>query len=504
MRRARYVLVFILVAAGSAWLFWPARWAINGPMLHILLGRTLPPQSEDHVLARLRVPPGFTVTRFAADLPNVRLLHVTSEGDILATQSRAGRVLLLRAAVPGQARTAGVVTLLEGLDRPHGIDWRDGWLYLGESRSIRRVRFDPATRTVSGTPETLVSGLPAGGNHWSRTLRVGPDGALYATTGASCNACIEDERRASMLRFAADGSGQEVYATGLRNSVGFDWHPETGDLYATDNGRDLLGDDFPPCELNRIVRGGFYGFPFANGMRVPDPDLGAGHEADVARSLPPVHAFRPHNAPLGITFLRRPQAPSLRGAALVALHGSWNRTRKDGYKVVSLHFGADGRIEERNFLTGFLENEEDVIGRPVDVAEGPDGALYVSDDYGGAVFRIAYGAMSAGETSTGETSTASAATGGAVAPSNATPTPPFPPEALQRGRALYEKQDCAFCHEAKRPIAGVLPRRLTKLRLRYDLDSLVAFLRTPTPPMPVPPLNDAERRDLAAYLLSLD
>jgi hypothetical protein len=215
---------------------------------------------------------------------------------------------------------------------------------------------------------------------------------MYVSVGSSCNVCFEeDERRAALLRFRPDGSEAEIFASGLRNSVGFDWKPDTGELFATDNGRDLLGDDFPPCELNRVVRGGFYGWPLANGDRVVDPDLGVGRESEVEASIPPVHGFRAHTAPLGITFLQGDSAPApYRGAALVALHGSWNRHEKDGYEVVSLHWHPDGSVEERPFLSGFLE-DGDVIGRPVDVAEGPDGAIYVSDDYAGSIYRIGWG-----------------------------------------------------------------------------------------------------------------
>jgi glucose/arabinose dehydrogenase len=183
----------------------------------------------------------------------------------------------------------------------------------------------------------------------------------------------------------------DTYATGLRNSAGFDWSPDTGVLYATDNGRDLLGDDFPPCELNEIIEGGFYGWPFANGAKRPDPDFGSGRSDEIAASIAPVHEFRAHNAPLGITFLRSENhPPAYRNAAIVALHGSWNRTVKDGYKVVSLHFAADGTITEREFVGGFMRDGE-VLGRPSEVAEGPDGAIYISDDYGAAVYRIRYG-----------------------------------------------------------------------------------------------------------------
>jgi glucose/arabinose dehydrogenase len=214
---------------------------------------------------------------------------------------------------------------------------------------------------------------------------------MYVSIGSSCNACSEtDPRRAAIVRYRPDGSGEQIFATGLRNAVGFDWHPITAALYANDNGRDLLGDDFPPCELNRVVEGGFYGWPFANGANVPDPDFGAGQEARIAAAIPPVHDYPAHNAPLGLAFLRSAKLPlAYRNAAVSALHGSWNRSRKDGYKVVSLHWGTDGEIEQRDFVTGF-ERDEDVIGRPVDVAEGPDGAVYISDDYAGAIYRVVY------------------------------------------------------------------------------------------------------------------
>jgi glucose/arabinose dehydrogenase len=191
------------------------------------------------------------------------------------------------------------------------------------------------------------------------------------------------------MRFAADGSDGEIYATGLRNAVGFDWHPETGQLWATDNGRDLLGDDFPPCEFNRVERGAFYGWPFANGNNVPDPDLGQGRGAEIARAIPPAVGFVAHTAPLGMTFYRGSAFPErYRGAAFVAQHGSWNRTTKSGYRVVLLEW-VDGQIRESDFATGW-ELDEDVIGRPVDLVEGPDGSLYVSDDYTGAIYRIVY------------------------------------------------------------------------------------------------------------------
>jgi glucose/arabinose dehydrogenase len=189
------------------------------------------------------------------------------------------------------------------------------------------------------------------------------------------------------MRLRPDGSGAEIYATGLRNSVGFDWAPWDGALYATDNGRDLLGDDFPPDELNRIEQGRFYGWPYVNGFGVADPDVGGEYAGDPVPTHP-VHGFRPHNAPLGIHFVRAAKLPAgYERTALVALHGSWNRRAPDGYKVVALRWRDDGTIEESDFLTGFL-NGDGIIGRPAFVTEGPDGAIYVSDDYAGVVYRV--------------------------------------------------------------------------------------------------------------------
>jgi glucose/arabinose dehydrogenase len=365
----------------------PERYAVNAP-LRSFVGSGADAPSQATLDARIRVPGGFAIGLFATGIRNARVLRVTEAGDLLVSAPRSGAVVLVERDADGDGRSEGWRALLSDLDRPHGLELRDGWLYVAETGGVGRIRFDAAARATSGGLESVIAGLPSGGQHWTRSVRFGPDGWLYVSIGSSCNVCEEsDPRRAAIVRYRPDGSGEQVFARGLRNAVGFDWRPQTGELFATDNGRDLLGDDFPPCELNRIVESGDYGWPWANGDNVRDPDLGAGR--DLSAAIPPVHGFRAHNAPLGIHFVRGSDASGLRGAALVALHGSWNRTRKDGYKVVSLHWLPDGRIEERDFVWGF-EQDGDVIGRPVDVAEGPEGAFYVSDDYTGSIYRVVW------------------------------------------------------------------------------------------------------------------
>ena len=364
----------------------PERFVVNMPIKLLQL-----PVEQDKFLRNFSLPEEFVTTIFARDLGRVRLMHLTSHGDVLATLPKDGQVVLLKGDRNGDGVNDGKTVLLDHLKLPHGIDLYDGWLYIAEINAVGRIRFDATKAKISGNYQRIVEGLPEKGNHWTRSLRIGPDGFLYLSIGSSCNVCIEDDkRRAAILRFNLDGSGEELFATGLRNSVGLDWSPVDGGLYATDNGRDLLGDDFPPDELNRIVDGGFYGWPFANSNKLPDPDLGDRGGQAIERSINPVHEFKAHNAPLGIRFLRSDSLPNgYKYAALVALHGSWNRSKKDGYKVVSLHRNMGGGFIERDFMTGF-EKDESVIGRPVDIVESKEGVIYISDDFAGVVYRITH------------------------------------------------------------------------------------------------------------------
>lgn len=507
MRRLLIALgLLVVLSMGACRYLLPERFAVNAPMMHTLFGgRGAGTPEPDEISQRMQVPEGFEVGLWATDVRGARGLRFTEAGDLLVTRPRAGEVVLLEADRDGDGRSDGQRVLISDLDRPHGMDFHQGWLYVAETGGFGRVPFDPGDGTaggqghLTGAYERLVTNLPADGNHWSRTLRFGPDDRVYVSVGSSCNVCLEDEpkRRAALLRFDPDGRNEETFASGLRNTVGFDWRPSTGELYGTDNGRDLLGDDFPPCELNRIEEGGFYGWPFANGANVPDPDFGKDNPERVAASIPPAHAFRAHNAPLGISFVRDLGPLTETGdVAIAALHGSWNRRKKDGYEVVSLHWQPDGTIVERDFLTGFLE-DGDVIGRPVDVVQGPDGAVYISDDYANVIWRVNLAGR--GPASPG-------APTGAAQPDSADALAGLDAEALAgleaRGRTLYAERDCAGCHETGHTDEGVVVKPLEQLAGRYDLAELTALLRTPPSPMPIPELDEDGRRAVAVYLLS--
>ncbi|WP_237055541.1 PQQ-dependent sugar dehydrogenase [Microbulbifer sediminum] len=448
---------------------------------------------EQVVKHQLRVAEGYRVDLFADDLPNARWLAVTRRGDLLVSQPMRGQVSLLHADSDRDGRSDGRRILIENLSRPHGLVLHEDWLYIAESDAVGRVAFDHSDGRLAGSYQRIVTGLGDSGNHWTKTIGMGPDGWLYLSSGSTCNVCEEeDPQRATIMRFRPDGSGLEIFATGLRNSVGFDWSPVDGALYATDNGRDWLGDDFPPCELNLVEQGAFYGWPFANGNRIPDPDLGvdAGPEiqAKIANSRNPVHNFPAHNAPLGIQFLRSPAQPeNYRDVALVALHGSWNRSVKDGYKVVSLHWDDSGEIRQRDFLWGFLgPQREEVFGRPVAIAEDAAGNIYISDDYAGAIYRVTTGQQAGAVTAAGR------------APRIQAPPKPvaIDSDAAQRGGELYRRHNCGQCH-AEQVV-------LENLSGKYTLSSLADYFDTPTPPMPKYDFSGTEKRALAHYLMSLE
>lgn len=325
---------------------------------------------------RLRLPAGFHIAVLAV-VPGVRFGTVAPDGRLVVSQMREGRVL----ALDGQGRTQ---VLASGLRLPHGVAYRGGVLYVAETGRIDRV-------PRPGGIVPIVSDLPTGEGHFTRTLGFGPDGRLYVSVGSSCNACEEqDPRRAAILRFDPDGAHPEIYATGLRNAVGFAWDPATGALWAVVNGRDWLGDDLPPEILVKVVRGGFYGWPYCYGDRIVDPQF---HRPDRCREMvPPALEMQAHSAPLGMAFARGAAlTPRYRGGAFVAFHGSWNRSVPTGYKLVYIPFasGAPAGAAE-DFATGWLQSDGTAWGRPVDPVAAADGRLFLTDDFTGAIYVIRY------------------------------------------------------------------------------------------------------------------
>ncbi|WGL16115.1 PQQ-dependent sugar dehydrogenase [Microbulbifer bruguierae] len=466
------------------------------PGINVPWGQLFGASTDDKVVQRhLQVADGFRLDLFSDDVANARFMAVTRNGDLLVSQPKLGQVSLLLNDRNEDGKTDGQRVLIDGLQRPHGLALYEDWLYIAESNGVGRIPFDHSDGRIAGSYQKIVSDLGDTGNHWTKTLGMGPDGWLYLSSGSTCNVCIEsDPQRATIMRFRPDGSDFEIYATGLRNSVGFDWSPGDGNLYATDNGRDWLGNDFPPCELNRIEKGRFYGWPYANGQRVPDPDFGVNTDADaqqkvlqkIASSVPPVFEFNAHNAPLGIHFLRSSEQPDhYQESALVALHGSWNRDVKDGYKVVSLHWDESGRINAEDFMWGFLgEDKSTVYGRPVDIAEDVRGNIYISDDYAGAVYRVQPGSATLNDADAPITSR----------PPISAPKKPLAIDgnAARQGALIYERRDCAHCHQQ-------VP--LKDLSRKYTLKQLADYFDTPTPPMPNYGFSNSQKRALAHYLM---
>ena len=332
--------------------------------------------------------PGFELSVYAEGLGGVRFMAFGLDGTLyVGSTNRAGTVW----ALPDRdhdGKADEVKVFADGLRSPHSVAWHDGWLYVGETHRVIRLR-DTDGDLQSDEQAVVVADLPSGGQHFTRTVGFGPDGGLYVSVGSSCNVCKEDDpRRAAILRFNADGGGRGIYARGLRNAVGFTWHPATKEMWATDNGRDWLGDDLPPEELDLIRAGDDYGWPYCYGNRIPDPDLGSAERC--ARTQPATFEMQAHSAPLGLAFYTGEQFPTeYRGDLFIAFHGSWNRSVPTGYKVVRVRFRDGHPVGIEDFVNVWLEGGR-VTHRPVDVKTGPDGALYISDDRGGAIFRLTY------------------------------------------------------------------------------------------------------------------
>ena len=338
--------------------------------------------AEDLVDFPLKIDGNFNIRVFVKDLDSgARVLAFDDKNNLLTSLTKSGRVIILPDD-DSDGRADKVITLLDNLNRPHGLAFYKDFIYVAETDKIVRYKYDSENLTAEN-PEKILD-LNSGGNHFTRTIKFGPDNKLYITSGSTCNVCVEkSNQRAVMMRVDPDGKNFEVFATGLRNTVFFVFDDE-GNIWGNDMGRDLLGDLLPPDELNIIKKDSDYGWPFCYGKNLVDP-FGKSKER-CKNTIQTTWDYHAHVAPLGLTFINSPQFPKdWQGDILTSFHGSWNSSVPVGYKIARLGI-KDGKVtNEVDFITGFLEGSI-ASGRPADLIFGSDGSLYISDDKANAIY----------------------------------------------------------------------------------------------------------------------
>jgi glucose/arabinose dehydrogenase len=336
-------------------------------------------------LDRIKLPPGFEISVYA-NVPAARSLALGQKGTVFVGTRQSA----VHAIVPRDGSKPEVVTIADGLNAPNGVAFRAGALYVAEVSRI--LRYDDIEANLRHPPEPAIVSdrYPKDGHHGWKYIAFGPDGWLYVPVGAPCNVCEPDpERYALLSRIKPDGSGYEVFARGIRNTVGFDWDPRTGELWFDEHGRDMMGDDMPSDELNHAPKPGMnFGFPYCHQGDRPDPEFGARHPC--SDFTPPALKQGGHVAPNGLKFYTGKMfPPEYQNRIFIAQHGSWNRSRKSGYRVIMVTL-ANNKVERSEvFAEGWMENERS-WGRPVDLLVLPDGSLLISDDQAGVVYRVTY------------------------------------------------------------------------------------------------------------------
>ena len=346
--------------------------------------------TDNGTIGFISLPENFRADIFADIVPGARSLALGDKGTVFVGTRDKGRVYALK-DTDGDGRSDRQWTIANGLFMPNGVAFRNGSLYVAEVNRI--LRFDDIENNLDNPkePVTVFSALPSDTGHGWKFIRFGPDDKLYIPVGMPCNICDPpDERFGTILRINPDGSGSEIYASGIRNTVGFDWNPENGDLWFTENGRDWLGDDLPPDELNRApVAGMHFGFPYYYGSCIENPEYaGKPHPftcTPAALDLPA------HVAPLGMRFYTGTMFPEeYKNVLFIAEHGSWNRKTPIGYQVITVRPDNQSPLSAEPFATGFLNPDRRVSGRPVDIEVMPDGSLLISDDHAGRIYRVTY------------------------------------------------------------------------------------------------------------------
>ncbi|WP_253825114.1 PQQ-dependent sugar dehydrogenase [Alloalcanivorax xenomutans] len=356
----------------------------------LLLGFAAPVMAGSLPVDSLTLPEGFTLTVFADDVPNARQLAQAEDGTVFAGSRDEGKVYAIRDA-DGDGRAERTWVLAEGLNMPSGIAYRDGTLYVA---AVNRILALPDILDHLDDPpalELVTDQFPSDSHHGWKYLAFDREGKLIVPVGAPCNICNREEPYATIQRYDPDSGEMTTVARGVRNSVGFDFHPRSGQLWFTDNGRDMLGDEIPPEELNRVREDGeHFGYPFIHGGTVPDPEFGKDH--DPGEFAMPMQTMPAHHAPLGMTFYTGEQFPEdYRGDIFIAEHGSWNRSTPAGYRVTRVGVeGIDKVAGYQPFISGWLREDGTRWGRPADVMQAADGSLLIADDHAGAIYRVVY------------------------------------------------------------------------------------------------------------------
>ena len=338
-------------------------------------------------LAKLKVPAGFNIEVYAAGMANARSLALGDKGTVFVGSRLLDKVY----AIINKDGKREVKVIASGLYRPNGVAFKDGTLYIAELSKVSKIEKIEDNLDNPPKPVVIYDNLPKDEAHGWKFIAIGPDNKLYVPVGQPGNNVLHDENHGQIRRINLDGSGAEVVARGVRNTVGFDWNPETKQLYFTDNSRDWMSEDLPNDELNRVTKvGEHFGSPYCWQGNIPDPEFGWGHSC--SEFTPPVGLMGPHAAALGMRFYTGSMFPkTFKNAIIVARHGSWNKTVKFGGDVVVVHLNKDGTVKNiEPLITGFLEDNK-YVGRPVDVMQLKDGSLLVSDDWNGAVWRVTYG-----------------------------------------------------------------------------------------------------------------